>query len=421
MNVLLFANVGSAINGFYHAGDEAMFYETYRYYKNNFPNINLTALVSSVSHQKLNINEQLNLPWPENGFLSRINFIFLSVKVIIWNITKLPILLTKELNFISIIQKQNIIHFTGGGNINSLFPNWLYYSFFIIFIGWLFRKKIILSSQTIGPIRLIDRIFSFIILNLPSLIILRESVKDNMALIKYGVFKPIIKGGLDAAHTLPIISSYKLPEKRLLRIGLSLHSWKNYEKSLIKSVASALNKLSNTRKIEILLIPHIITKGNDEWDIHYMNKLKVLLKNKIHVIKPKYSDIVKSAVEPAITIKWLTSNIDLLITSRYHGIVFATSTNVPCLTFKMREYYSRKNYKKMELIYGKANERHIVNLNQDISKITSELLNKLKLMIDNMDEEKNKLKKINQDLENHPYQLSNFLDPFIKANLFIKT
>ena len=420
MNILLFANVGSAINGFYHAGDEAMFYETYRYYRSNFPSFNLTALVSYKSHQKLKIKEELNLPWPENGFNSRITFIFLSLKVIIWKLTGLSILSSNELNFISIIKKQQLIHFTGGGNINSLFPNWLYYSFFIIFLGWLFSKKIVLTSQTIGPFRFIDCFFSLLILNIPSLIILRENNKERNILLKYGIFRPIIKGGLDAAHTLPINSTYKLPEKKCLRIGLSLHSWKNYQEKLIKSVALTINKLVKTKKIEVLLIPHIITKENDEWDILYMEKLKSLLLKKIKIIEPKHKDIVESAIEPAITIKWLTSKVDLLITSRYHGIVFASSTNVPFITFKMREYYSRKNYKKIDLIYGNVNERYIVDLNKKIDHISMEMFTKLNYIIDHLDKEKNKLKRINSYLENHQLQLKNYLDSSIYSNFGVK-
>lgn len=404
MNVLLFANVGRAANGFYHAGDEAMFYESYRFYQKNYPKIKLTALVSSISHQKLNVKEEINFSWPENGFKARITFIYLCLKSFFWKVTGLPILTTDELVFVSIIKKQNVIHFTGGGNITSLFPNWLYYSFFIIFLGWLFKKEVILTSQTIGPIQSIDRLFSLLILNIPLLITLREnSIKKT--LLKYGIFKPMIKGELDAAYNLPIYSTYKLPAKKTFRIGVSIHPWKNYEETLIRSVAQTLNKISKNKKIEVVFIPHIITNGNDEWDILYMKKLKALLENNIRVIEPMYGDIIGSAIEPAITIKFLTSATDLLITSRYHGIIFASSSNVPFLTFKMDEYYNIKNSKIIKILFKKIDQKYLINLNGEIKNISSEVFKKTNYIIKNIDKEKRKLKKINVKLKSQ----SNFL------------
>ena len=191
MRVLLFADIGGE-RGFYHTGDEAMFEVTYAWYRKNYPKCIITTL--SKTPQKLQ-----HLNWPMDRFINRGYFFIMFFKTLIWRLFKINIFTKKEFDFIKLVSNTDRIHFTGGGNITSLFTPWLYYSLFVIFLGRLLKKRVILTSQTIGPFRIIDKLPVIVILNLADLIVLREEIIDN----RYGIFLPKLKGMIDSAYFLP--------------------------------------------------------------------------------------------------------------------------------------------------------------------------------------------------------------------------
>lgn len=371
MKVLLFANVGGGSAGFYHVGDEAMLYQEYlRYTKNR--QVNTIGIVSSsYSHQHLNCQEHLNLPWPTDPGQAQKYWFTLLIKSIIYALTKKSLYTEEQLAFVAAIEKYDRIHFSGGGNLTSVFSWWLYYSLFIISTGWLLGKEVILTSQTIGPFTFIDTLCTGIILNLCKKISIREPAITQHSLWKYGVIFPKVTSTTDAATTLSKKTSFHLRHtKKKLRIGLSLHEWQSYSQQLIDTVVSLINALSTSQSIEVILIPHVITKSMDDFDSKFMRKIIKKLSPKIKVVIPTYNQLMKSSVEPASTFKSLTSEVDVLISSRYHGLVFALSTNTPCIGFLMDEYYDKKNKSLYEWYYPKENiSAFFIDLNSKNSTV----------------------------------------------------
>jgi polysaccharide pyruvyl transferase WcaK-like protein len=361
----------------------------------------------------MQVNEVINLPWPDDHSKARSYFIKLIVKTIIWKITKKSLFAPKELEFVQLIKDQDRVHFTGGGNLTSLFAHWVYYSFFIIFIAWLYKKEIILTSQTIGPFSGIDRILVPLFLNMPRTILLRE-VSHSSSLLKYGILRPKVGGMVDSAYTLSKKSKYILPRKKTsLRIGVSIHSWMGYEQKIAKTTLDVLDRLSKSKKIEVVMIPHLIDKTHREgWDIDFMNKLSRKLPKGILITNLIYDKLIGTSSELASTIKFLTSEVDLLISSRYHGLVFALSENVPCIAFSTDKYYKLKNAKLLEQFYGERRKRYIVYLNGEQS--SEEIFKLVEAVVADLRREKNYLVRKNTSL--HKSKLAKHLKQVILSN-----
>lgn len=155
--IILFADVGGHEDQqYYHVGDEAMLYESYRWYKNNHPTYALTVFSWFPTHSDLQCTETPHLHWPKDKGFSY--FPLLMAKLLIWKILGKSYFSKTELSLITVIQNHDRLHFTGGGNLSSQFRPWLYYCFFVLFVAKLLRKEIIVTSQTIGPLTGIDRL-----------------------------------------------------------------------------------------------------------------------------------------------------------------------------------------------------------------------------------------------------------------------
>lgn len=384
MKVLLLANIGSWSNKYYHVGDEAMFITTLKWYKKNFQKIKITCFTSLPNHQNFKINE-ITHPLPVSFFNSKI-FIKIIIKVLLFKFLKINFLNINEKKIVNTVQNQDIIHLTGGGHLNSIYFDWLYYSLTIIAISKIFKKKVFITSHSLGPFNIKDLLISSIILNHVDKIILREPV-NFLTRIKYLIFFTEIKGDLDSAYFLKK-SEIKNNPKNKLRIGVSLHDVKN--KNQINSILKSLKRISTTNKIEILLIPHILILKEKEHDEFYMNSIF----KKLKTIKIPNSKILKTKGEIAEKINYLTSTCDLLISSRYHGLIFALSNSIPCLCICNDKYYQQKFSGALNFLYS----------NKDISKYlinntNKEIYTNLKKIINKIDFEKEYLNKVNQKIK----------------------
>lgn len=388
MKVLLFANIGTAPNNFYHIGDEAMFLETYNWYQKHHQNYKLSILTSQSNHSNLELSEILN-PF-EFQFVNKRVLLKAFIKITLFKFLKINILNKKEFSLFKIIKNQDRIHFCGGGNITSLFQGWLYYSLLIITFSLVFRKEVILTSQTIGPFNFIDKIIVRLILNKVKIIATRGDKKD-IFLLK--IKNPQIFNMLDAAYKLPMKSNVRISPKKYFRIGLSLHEWKSNQ-SFIKKLVKNLEKINTIKKIEIILLPHVIVNSKNEWDMGFMNSI-FNKKNDLKIIKPKITSILTSNSETAYTLKKMTSTCDLLISTRYHGLIFALSKNIPVLTFTNDKYYSDKNINAIKHYYPKDFNFYTLNTN---SLKNNQLYKRLFSVIENNQIEKKHISKINSKL-----------------------
>lgn len=402
MNVLLFANVGTNESGFYHAGDEAMFYQVYRWYRQHFSTAHLTVFSSVPSHPHLQIEEHYGMPW-----LSRQQFFKLVVKTLKWKLTgqkSLAAFSAPEQHFIQVVSQQDRIHFTGGGNITSLFHHWLYYSLFLIFLGRLLGKEVILSSQTIGPFYGVDRIVVPAVLNLVQEIKIRESGNAKLTLLKLGIFAPKADTMMDAAYDLSDRCKWSLPTvKNTLTIGLSVHNWDQVGPDIQTVVTHLINTLGQRQKVAVLLIPHVFSKRfsgpSQSEDMIFMKAIAKKFSRQVKVIAPSYKDLITPFPEPAVTIKKMSTSVDLLITSRYHGLIFALSGSTPCLAITAGTYYRQKMSQGLKLFYGTDTDIDTYQIDLDARQEYTGNQAKLENLVAHLTAEKKRLRLENRRIK----------------------
>jgi len=362
MNVLLFANIGTNVHGFYHVGDEAMFLEIYRFYKKRFPKINISALVNDKLHDQLDLNEVKLLPWPLNKRESRWYFFKLLLKTYYWKFFKHSIFNYEEQKLIKLVKKQDIIHYSGGGNINSEVGHWTYLSLMAASLANILDIPVILTSQTIGPFNLSDWILALFVLRKAKILTLREYTSKTQKRLQRILRSVDINSSLDAAYFFD--STYKIIPKKAntLRIGLSLHVKANNQQQIIDLIANTLNNLCGEYKtIEIVLLPHVLDRKQG-WDMIIMSSLIKNLSKKILVLNPDYHSLSKGKYEIAHIIKSYTKSCDLVISTRYHGLLFAISSAIPAIAVTDGEYQTMKSSEGLKFAFKQKYADHLVKL-----------------------------------------------------------
>lgn len=253
-------------------------------------------------------------------------------------ISHIPELTKKEYNINSIqrfnaievmraIVKSDII-LSGGGTLiqNGTSTRSLLYYLSIIKMAKLFKKKVMLYSNGIGPVngKLNRKLVKMVVDNV-DLITLREefSKKD---LLDMGVIKPEIHITADAAFTLKSIDDEKarqflIKEKIPLDkelIGVSVRNWSKakYGDKYIKEIAKACDNMVKQGKT-VLFIPMEQPK-----DIETSKKVMYEMKQDSYILQELYKPD---------EILGIIGQMNLILGMRLHTLLFSASKKVPMI------------------------------------------------------------------------------------------
>lgn len=366
MRVLLFANTGTDQHGFYHVGDEAILQGSYYFYQKYFPHYALSTLTSGPLYSKYQLQEELGLAWPQDLWGARVYYVKLAIKTLLWRHFNLSLFSHDQKKFIEFIHSHDLVHLVGGGYLTSECGGWMYYGLLILNISSQLKIRTIMTSQTIGPFHsFFDRYLVVKAINTTEMITLRtKSTKQMLALKQMGITKPTINTSLDGAYFLPSKLSKKsiiLTTKKTLRIGLSLHAIEGKNVSLKQIIQEIMNATTETKKhIELLLLPHILHQQMS-WDLSFMQKIVAELPPSIKIITPDYYSLA-SLSELSQIIKGLTATCDYVISSRYHGVVFALSESIPCLAIVGNAYQYMKNSEALRFVFNTRFKDYLIDL-----------------------------------------------------------
>lgn len=378
IKVFLLGDIGRGKNDLYHVGDEAMFLSNLEYYQSK-DKFEISASSRTISHQNLNIREYLDI-----YILSLLQFIKLLIQAVLFKYLKINLFPNFFKPTVIALSNSDVLHISGGGNINSLWSGHIYYRSLMIFIAKLFNKKIILTSQTIGPItKTLHKLILYWVLNMADYIGVRDRKFSFDELKKLNINKKIIHFNFDDALLWRNMNGVN---KHInLNISISLHDPK--DKKVAKQLKLFITQIHNKYKnYNIYLIPHFLDSKNN-YDVKYMASLvKNIKSTKIKLITLKRLSKGIQNIEIAEKIRSLTNNMDLIISSRYHGLVFGLSASIPCLAINYdKNYYHAKNTGLMKQ-FTDDTDKFVV----DISDIKSDyMLSKF----DNLVTNRNKISK----------------------------
>lgn len=266
---------------------------------------------------------------------------------------KLIFLSGNQKRLLNTLSNGNFLFNTGGGNLNSLSMGDLYAYGLNYLIAKTFNKPIILSAQTIGPFTdWFDRRFARYVLNQVDLIVLRDKGFSVGVLKNLGVTKPLIVEAVDDALFLPPEDSKSIleifdQEKINIRhplVAMNLQDCPEAHK-LIPVFARIADHLIEEMKAGIIFVPMKCVRGDD--DRVLISKVKRLMNHK------DKTDTIKGVYDGS-TLKGILGQMDLVIGTRYHFIVFASSMLVPSIGICLNQYYWMKNKGILEML-GQGN------------------------------------------------------------------
>lgn len=282
-------------HGYGNCGDEATLMAMTRNLKNMAKDINITAIshTPEITKSEYGINS-----------VQRFN----AIKVII------------------AIAKSDII-LSGGGTLiqNGTSTRSLLYYLSIIKTAKLFRKKVMLYSNGVGPVTgKLNRRLVKLVVDSVDIITLREKYsKDD--LLDMGISKPDIHVTADAGFTLKSISSDNARDILIKEnvpldndiIGVSIrYLKKGSEEKYIKEIAKACDNMNMQGKT-ILFIPMEQPK-----DAEISKKIMHEMKRESYILKKIYKP------DEILGIIGMTS---LMLAMRLHALIFSAKNNVPMI------------------------------------------------------------------------------------------
>ena len=227
---------------------------------------------------------------------------------------------------LSAIKHSDII-LSGGGTLlqNGTSTRSLLYYLSIIKLAKLFRKRVMLYANGIGPVtgKFNQRLVRSVI-NTVDVITLREKLSEA-DLRNIGVSNPNVTVTADAAFKLKSIGDDEAESLLLAegfedrgkpRIGVSVRAWSKakYGDDYVTKIAKACDCIADTGK-EIIFIPMQFPS-----DIAISKRVASMMKNKSYILMKKYT--------PA-EILGIVGRVDAMVSMRLHTLIFAAVKNIP--------------------------------------------------------------------------------------------
>ncbi|MEK7103161.1 MAG: polysaccharide pyruvyl transferase family protein [Patescibacteria group bacterium] len=341
--VFIVADIGLGANSAYHVGDEAMFLCNLQQYRKM--DWRIVASSRSLSHASEDFIEVRDL-YIKNipAFLFRLGQCFLIKWVKINSFPQYFKATVQE------VISSDLVHISGGGNLTSFWPGHIYYRCFIIVLASLYSIPIVMTGQTIGPFtkRLHSIVLGFF-LNYVLFIGVRDNEYSSNQLKALGVHKPRVVVMPDDATLLEVLNNQELIVHSGINVGLSLHEGaENFD--ALREAITALSEMNP--QIHFYLIPHYFDEKNS-FDILSMQEVVASIDSeRVHLIDFLTLFDKESINTIPQRVKAMTSQMDILIATRYHGIIFALSSGVPVVAVNYDEYYAAKNNGALGQYFG---------------------------------------------------------------------
>lgn len=230
------------------------------------------------------------------------------------------------LQVLSAIKNSDIV-LSGGGTLlqNGTSTRSLLYYLSLIKLAKLFRKRVMLYANGIGPVTgKFNQLLVRSVINTVDVITLREKLSEA-DLRNIGVSNPNVTVTADAAFKLESIGDEEA-EKLILeedfiergkpRVGVAVRAWSKakYGEDYISKIAKACDNIADTGK-EIIFIPMQFPN-----DIAVSKKVSSMMKNKSYILTKRYT--------PA-EMMGIVGRVDVMVSMRLHTLIFAAVKNVP--------------------------------------------------------------------------------------------
>ncbi|MBN9387258.1 MAG: polysaccharide pyruvyl transferase family protein [Chloroflexi bacterium] len=348
MNFVMIADLNDLAN--FHVGDEAMFEANLTCFRNLFPGADFTVLSQNPAFTARRYNVK-TLPY--FGFSLQPGE-SAQRKVLLQTILDQAKISAKGENGRKIssswqpvfesLKSCDALIISGGGNISSTWPHHLYERVALIKIAALYGKPSIVTGQTFGPdFTPEDRALLKETLPLARLVGVREKASYEICR-ELGLPASKILYQLDDAaffspkppqvETDPALAKLLATGKPWLAI--TIHHFTDFETELgqkkLKAIAGQILKISRDTNTQPVFLSHAaVTPGFDTLPDEAVGQRLARL------LEPTVGMPVLGIKSPG-EVAWLTGQAALVISTRYHPLVFGLAAGVPVLGIYVDPY-----------------------------------------------------------------------------------
>jgi len=201
-----------------------------------------------------------------------------------------------------------------------------------LFFSYLLGKPTVLYAQSMGPFQnKFETLLVAFVLQRMTLILLREDTSKALLArlgVTHNVARAIDSGFLLASSsTLKLRKKYHIPAHTLL-VGVTVRSWLKGKAQLAyeQAVASALDAIIETAHAHVIFIPQVTaSKGDDDRIVS--RQVRSLMRH------TESASLVEDAPDHH-RIKAMYDNLDILLGTRFHSVIFSLTSYVPVLAIE---------------------------------------------------------------------------------------
>ncbi len=201
-----------------------------------------------------------------------------------------------------------------------------------LLLGSVLGKTTVLYAQSVGPFHSTfeERLVMFV-LGRMSLIMLREDTSVALLArlgVRYNVVRAIDSGFLlEGTQKINLRKMYGIPKDRLL-IGVTVRAWLDdaAQATYEDAMARALDAVIESQGVHVVFIPQVTAaKGDDDRIVSERVRGRMRHLNNVTLI---------TDTPDHHTIKSLYDNLDVLLGTRFHSVIFSLTSHVPVLAIE---------------------------------------------------------------------------------------
>ncbi len=225
----------------------------------------------------------------------------------------------------------------GGGNLNSTFPHLVFQRHLLAKLAKLFNKPLVVTGQTFGP-QLengIDQLVAEIVVN-ADLVGCREQGSFDIAL-RLGTDPARVTLTTDDAMYMSAAShAEEFPDQGHVAWTVPQYSGSVPPDYWRRSLTEAITTASQVTGLEVLLVPHTATKSTlrSDDDVSFALELERACPSDVAVraLASTNLDDVLAA----------TASAQMVVSGRYHPLVFALGESIPAIGISTDAYTAQK-------------------------------------------------------------------------------
>ncbi|MBU1193715.1 MAG: polysaccharide pyruvyl transferase family protein [Proteobacteria bacterium] len=224
----------------------------------------------------------------------------------------------------------DLVFVSGGGNHTSVWPHVLESRLYYYRLANFFRKPLVFSSQTLGPFSKTHREMCQKTFRHSAWVGVRDkeySAKQLDIPVHFAVDDAVYLSTFHDEQTQKIADEHK----KLL--GISLRNFQGVTHEHHEKLCRFLAIYARKANLSTVFIPHHAANNMGDLDI---------ARRVSHVWDAEAPFLLLEPVPHASAVKALTQNCSLVVTMRYHQVVFSLSVGVPTIGIYVEEYTRAK-------------------------------------------------------------------------------